>query len=182
MLHLPRGRAEIPKVPETSQGQCEEEGHTSRQDCTLSSKRCIAGKRILLTFDTGAMISLLPSELVGEDKFTGERSKFKEINCKREWPEVRVVTVTVTVGNDKYLSKAVALLGESIDWTAVLSIDEADEDLTTKMMKHIRGNKTLPHAETHYLPPWANDGRVIGAVLVSEGEVVKSCSRARDSL
>ena len=50
----------------------------------------IAVKQVPLTFDSGAMISLVPSELVEEDEFTGGVSKFKGINSKGEWSEGRV--------------------------------------------------------------------------------------------
>ena len=110
--------------------------HLARNDVMSE----IAGKRVPLTFDTGAQISLVPNELVSEEEFTGEVSKFKGINSKREWSEGRVAKITFTVGADKFISKAVALPGESIDWTAILSVDVADEDLTAKMLKHIRNS------------------------------------------
>ena len=125
----------------------------------------IAGKKVPLTFDTGAQISLVPNELVSEEEFTGKVSKFKGINSKGEWSEGRVAKVTFTVGADKFVSKAVALPGESIDWTAVLSVDVADEDLIAKMLKHIRKKRDLPQTETHYLPPQVKEGSVQGAVF-----------------
>ena len=130
----------------------------------------VAGKKIPLTFDTGAQISLVPTELVCEDEFTGKVSKFKATNSKGEWSENRVAKVTFTV-DDKCISKAVALPGISIDWTEVLRVDLADGDMTAKMLKHVRRKTDLPQAEIHYLPPLVKEGSVCGAVLVSEGEV-----------
>ena len=118
----------------------------------------IADKRVLMTFDTVAQISLFPIELVRNEQFTGE-GKF--------------ANVTFTMGNDKFCSRAEALSGESIDWTAVLSVNVSDEDLMSKMLRLIRKKRDLPEAETHYLPPHMKEGIIQGAVLVCEGEVVE---------
>ena len=121
-----------------------------------------------MTFDTGAQISLVPIELVKQKESTGETSKFKGITTEGSWSEGKVATVTFSVGSDRFVSRAVALPGESMDWTAVLSVDISDEDLMNKMFKHIRSKKELSEAETHYLPPHIKEGSIQGAELVCE--------------
>ena len=64
----------------------------------------IAGKKIPLTFDIRAQISLVPIELVREHEFTGEISKFKGVTSMGEWSEGRVANVTFTVGQDNFTS------------------------------------------------------------------------------
>ena len=132
----------------------------------------IAGVRILLTFDSGAMISVVPLELVSEREFTGELSKFKGVSSRREWSEGRVANVTFTIGSDKFTSRAVAVPGDSIDWTAVMSVDMDDNDLWSRTAKHVSRTRKLPQGNTHYLPPHVKEGVVQGAVLVSEGELM----------
>ena len=85
----------------------------------------------------------------------------------------KLATVKFSVGNDTFATRAVALPGESIDWTAVLSVVIRDVDQTTKMLNHIRGKSELTEAETHYLPPHMKEGKIQRAVLVSEGVVVE---------
>ena len=69
----------------------------------------IADTRIPMTFDTGAQISLVPIELVKEDEFTWETSKFKGVTTDGSWSEGKVALVTFSVGTDRFLSRAVAL-------------------------------------------------------------------------
>ena len=133
----------------------------------------IADTSIPMTFDTGAQISLVPIELVKEDEFMGETSKFKGVTTEGSWSEGKVALVTFSVETDRFLSRAVTLLGEIIDWTAVLSVDVSNDDLTAKLVKHIKSKKDWTEAETHYLPPHIKDNSVQCAVLVSEGEVVE---------
>ena len=133
----------------------------------------ITDKRVPMTFDTGAQISLVPIELVRKEEFTGEMLKFKGISKDGNWSEGKVANVTFTVENDKFCSRALALPGESIDWMAVLSVDISDEELTSKMLRLIRKKRDLPEAETHYLPPHMKEVIIQGAVLVCEGEVVE---------
>ena len=45
----------------------------------------VAGTKIPLTFDTGAEISLVPVELVQEQEFTDQVSKFKPVMCEDRW-------------------------------------------------------------------------------------------------
>ena len=52
-------------------------------------------------------------------------------------------------------------------------MDVSNDDLTAKIVKHIKSKKDLSEAETHYLPPHIKDNSVQSAVLVSEGEVVE---------
>ena len=132
----------------------------------------IARFRISLTFDSGAMISVVQLELVSEREFTGELSKFKGVSSRVEWSEGRVANVTFTVGSNKFTSRAVAAPGESIDWKAVMSVDMDDNDLWSRTAKHVSRTRKLPQGDTHYLPPHVKGGVVQGAVLVSEGEVM----------
>ena len=78
------------------------------------------------------------------------------------------------MGSYRFVSRAVALPGESIDWTAVLTVEVSDEDLTNKI---IRSKKELSEAETHYLPLHIKEGSIQGAVLVCEGEVVEKVEK-----
>ena len=64
----------------------------------------IADKRVPMTFDIGAQISLVPIESVRKEEFTGEMSKFKGISNDGTWSEGKVADVTFTVGNDKFCS------------------------------------------------------------------------------
>ena len=54
-----------------------------------------------------------------------------------------------------------------------MSADFTDEDRISKMIKHIRKDRELLQAETHYVQPRVKQSKVCGAVLVSEGEVVE---------
>ena len=42
-----------------------------------------------------------------------------------------------------------------------------------KLNHHIRRTSQLPEADTHFFPPRVLEGKVMGAVLVSEGEAVE---------
>ena len=45
----------------------------------------ITGIRLPLTIDSGAIISVVPIELVSESEFTGEVSKLKGLNSNGKW-------------------------------------------------------------------------------------------------
>ena len=133
----------------------------------------VGGVRIPMTFDTGAQISLVPIELVRPDEFTGETLRFKGVLSKQSWSEGKVATVTMSVGNQLFQSRALALPGEELDWTALLSVNISDREKMSRIIKITEEKENLPEADMHYLPPHVKDGQVQGAVLVSEGEVVE---------
>ena len=112
----------------------------------------IAGIRIPLTIDSGAMISVVPIELVRESEFTGEVSKFKGLNSKCEWSQGKVANVTFVVGSDKFTSRAVAVPGDTIDWTAVMSVDMNDRDLLMKNADHVSRTRGLTASGRDPLP------------------------------
>ena len=59
----------------------------------------ITGITLPLTIDSGAMISVVPIELVSESEFTGEVSKLKGLNSNGEWSQGKVANVTFVVGS-----------------------------------------------------------------------------------
>ena len=79
----------------------------------------------------------------------------------------------MSVGNQLFQSRALALPGEELDWTALLSVNVSDRKKISRIIKIIEEKENLPEADMHYLPPHVKDGQVQGAVLVSEGEVVE---------
>ena len=126
-----------------------------------------------MTFDSGAQISVVPIELVKQEELTGETSKCKGAFSKQEWSEGKVANVTFHVGTEVFQSRALAVPGEEMDWTAILSVDISDLDTVVKISRMTREKENLPEADIHYLPPRLLNGQVQGAVLVSEGEVVE---------
>jgi len=133
----------------------------------------LGGKRIPMTFDSGAQISVVPIELVKPEELTGETSKCKGAFTKNEWSEGKVANVTFQVGADLFQTRALSVPGEEMEWTAILRVDISDMDMLTKINKITKEKEKVPEADLHYLPPRILDGHVQGAVLVSEGEVVE---------
>ena len=133
----------------------------------------VSGTKIPLTLDTGADISIVPSEVVKSHEFTDETFTFKTVLSDEKGYEGKVANVTFRVGKDVFNRKAVAVPGHKISWTAALNINPGDRSQLDKMYYHISKTSQLPEADTHYLPPRMQDGKVMGAVMVSEGEVVE---------
>ena len=125
-----------------------------------------------MTFDTGAQICLVPTELVKPEEFTRETSKCKGILSQQFWSEGKVAIVTLTVGSELFECRALALPGDEMDWTASLSVDISDSDKMLKIIDITKEKENRPEADIHHLPPHIINGHMQGAVLVSEGEVV----------
>ena len=81
--------------------------------------------------------------------------------------------VDFTIGSVVFKSRALALPGEDMAWTALLSVKVKDRDMTSKMIQFIQEKDSLPEEDTHFLLPHMQGGQLQGAVLVSEGEVVE---------
>ena len=131
----------------------------------------IAGMTIPVTIDSGAAISLVPLEVIRDYEYTGETSKFKTVLNKDKVNEGKVANVRV-VGKDRFQTRAVAVPGEELSWMAALRVKMTDESNTAKLINHIAKMEELLEADTHYLPPRMEDGKVLSAVRVSKGEVV----------
>ena len=66
-----------------------------------------------------------------------------------------------------------AVPGDTINWTAVMSVDMNYRDLLMKTADHVSRTRGLPQAETHDPPPTVTQDAVRGTVLVSEGELAE---------
>ena len=75
----------------------------------------LGGKRIPMTFNSGAKISVVPIELVKQEELTGETSKCKGAFSKKEWSEGKLANVTFHVGTEVFQSRALAVPGEEMD-------------------------------------------------------------------
>ena len=81
------------------------------------------------------------------------------------------MNVKFAIGKDRFATRAMAVPGKQISWTAALSVDPINRDILDKMHYHISRTRQLPEADTHYLPPRVKEGKFCGVVLVNEGEV-----------
>ena len=98
--------------------------------------------------------------------------KFNTLFKEEESHEGRIANVHFKVGTDVFSRRTVTVPGHKIFWTAALSIDLADTEELTKMSHHLKRTRQLSEEHTHYLPPRLQEGKVLGTVLVSKGEVV----------
>ena len=134
----------------------------------------VGSKRIPMTFDMGAPVSLVPVESVKPHEFTRATQKCKGILAPQEWSVGKGANITMTVGSERFNSRVLALPGEKLDWTAVLTVPTADRNLLMRINDITTAKNELSEAELHYLPPHIINREVQGALLVSEGEVVES--------
>ena len=72
----------------------------------------------------------------------------------------------------EYHREALALPGEQVFWMAAFSFDMCDSRETHHQMKQLKLYKQLAKEDSHYMPPTMVDGKVQGAVTVSEGTLV----------
>ena len=79
--------------------------------------------------------------------------------------------ITFVVGSVEFKSRALAIPGRKMDWTALLSIDATDDYMVSKMTQLLK-KKNIPVEETHFLPLHMQGEEITGAVLVCEWEVV----------
>ena len=67
-----------------------------------------------------------------------------------------------------------ALPGEQIFWTAALSFDPNDIEEVDHLYGQIRNNPHLSEEDSHLMPPHMVEGKIQGAVMVSQGTVVEA--------
>ena len=132
----------------------------------------VGDKKIPMTFHTGATISLFPKEMVKPEQLTGDTMKIKGVGEEGTWLEGNIAMITFVVGSNEFKSRALAIPGRKMDWTALLSVDATDDYMVSKMTQLLKRKKNLPEEETHFLPPHMQADEMQGAVLVCEGEVV----------
>ena len=76
----------------------------------------IAGITMPVTIDSGSVIYLVPLEVIRDDKYIGEMSKFNTVLNKDKVNKGKVANVTVVIGKDRFQIRAVAVPGEQISW------------------------------------------------------------------
>ena len=69
--------------------------------------------------------------------------------------------------------------GESLGWSACLSLDMADEKEGNFLLDQMRRRAALSEKETLYLPPEVRDGALLSGVLAREAMVVRRRDKGR---
>ena len=122
--------------------------------------------RVPMTIDSGAEASIVPHELVRPQDFTGETIKCKGAFDKQVWTDARVASVNIVIGNESFQEKVLAVPVKAWVGLPFISFDIGNKEQMARAQR-ITEDK---NKEVQYLPPQATDGKVQGAVLVSEGE------------
>ena len=130
----------------------------------------MAGILLPITLDSGAQVTVVPEEVVQVSEFTGESTKFKGIIQGEHMG--RLANVIIQIGAEKFPRQEVAVPGKDISWMAAMSFDMGDLDELQFLHHHLHKTRQLPEEETHFLPPSMEQGKLRGAVTVSQGTVV----------
>ena len=128
--------------------------------------------RLPITCDTGAEVTVVPVECVEPEQLTGEECELKAFNETKttgKW-----CRVSITVGDTTFEKKAVTQPGDTIGWSACLSLDMADDKEGQLLLDKMRERAAMTKAQTLYLPPEVREGILLSGVLASEAVVVKA--------
>ena len=113
---------------------------------------------------------MVPEEIVQDSEFMGESKKFKGIIQGEHMG--RLANVIIKIGAEKFPRQVVAVPGKDISWTAAMSFDMGDLDELLLLHHHLYNTRQLPEEETHFLPPSMEQGKLRGAVTVTQDIVV----------
>ena len=132
----------------------------------------VQGHLLPITVDTGAEITVVPEECVGESELTGESFTVNTFN------NTKVVgkkcNVQVQVGDRVFPRTAVTQPGEAISWTALLSFKLSNHQERDYLGKQLELKETLAEEDIQYMPPRVEQGELQPAVVVSQGTVVEA--------
>ena len=129
--------------------------------------------RIHMTIDSGAEVSIVPLELVKPEELTGDSTKCKGSFDKQTWTDAKIAHVTITISTESLQTKVLSVPADDLGWIALLSVDMGDSEQMARVTKLVQEKNKLSEQEIQYLPPHHSEGKVQGAVLVCEGEVVE---------
>ena len=130
----------------------------------------VSGVHVPTTIDSGADRALIPEELVQPDQFTGMVEAFNGV--AQGTLQGKIAKVVFRIAGVDYSREALAVPGEQIFWTAALSLDPNNMEQVDHLFGQVRKNTHLSEEDSHYMPPRMMDGKVQGAVTVSEGTLV----------
>ena len=130
----------------------------------------MSGVHVPTTIDSGADRALIPEELVQPDQFTGTVEAFNGV--AQGTLQGKIAKVVFRIAGVDYPREALAVPGEQIFWTAALSLDPNNMEQVDHLFGQVRKNTHLSEEDSHYMPPRMMDGKVQGAVMVSEGTLV----------
>ena len=137
----------------------------------------IGSHHIPITCDTGAEVTVVPAECVLPHQLTGDTCELKSFNQAKS--EGKWCTVNITIDSVVFKRKAVTQSGESLGWSACLSLDMADEKEGNFLLDQMRRRAALSEKETLYLPPEVRDGALLSGVLAREAMVVRRRDKGR---
>ena len=131
--------------------------------------------RMPITIDTGAEVTVVPAEAVGDDQLTGEEKTLRSFNNGES--KGKVCIVNITVDDHVFVKQAVTQPGESLGWSVCLSLDLTDQDERHFMTSQITRQAEMETKDALYTLPEVRDGILVSGVLVSEARVVKKIQR-----
>ena len=131
----------------------------------------IGNHRLPHTCDTGADVTVVPEECVSPNQLTGETCELATFNKTKS--EGKWCNIDITIDDKVFHRKAVTQPGETLAWTACLSLDLADQEEGSFIISQMRKKASLKEQETLYLPPEIKDGALLSGVLVSEGNLIE---------
>ena len=135
--------------------------------------------RLPITCDTGAEVTVVPVECVEPEQLTGEECELKAFNETKttgKW-----CRVSITVGDTTFEKKAVTQPGDTIGWSACLSLDMADDKEGQLLLDKMRERAAMTKAQTLYLPPEVREGILLSGVLAVGDRCVYRYHKLKDS-
>ena len=126
----------------------------------------VSGVHVPTTIDSGADRALIPEDLVQPDPFTVTVEAFNWV--AQGTLQGKIAKVVFRIAGVDYPREALAVPGEQIFWTAALSLDPNNMEQVDYLFGQVRKNTHLSEEDSHYKPPRMMDGKVQGAVMVSE--------------
>ena len=132
----------------------------------------VEGQVLPTMIDSGAEVTVVPEECVGEQQLTGETVTLDAYNMSQSVG--RKYNIQIAVGDRVFSRAAVAQPGEDISWMTLLSFDPYDREETMYLFGQIQLKKDLAEENVHYMPPRMEDGCFHQAVVVSQGTVIEA--------
>ena len=177
-----------PATREVTCFSCHQKGHKSPQCPQKHVKRIqipaddlvslrdnelmgLLGPHLLpITCDSGADITVVPEECVPQESFTGEVCEVSAFN--KVTSSGRVCDVVIDIAGRRFPRRAVAQPGESLAWTACLSVPYAARDDREYVAAEMDKKFSKTADQLRYWPPKKVGGVVRSALMVGEGTVV----------
>ena len=118
-----------------------------------------------MTLDTGASVSLIPREFLGEDAFTGRTEHLRGFAKNAPTIEAPIARVELEIEGRRVTREVAVVDGETLGWEGVFSSRLGSREELNLLLEFQKAREALSEDQAKYVPPrLCRGGKVLGAV------------------